>query len=328
MSLTQMQYDGIMRTYEERRTASRHNAEENLRKVRETIPEYKQTEDKITDLAMECAKKTLEGDAGAVSGMKADIEKLINVQKDLLKKNGFADDFLEEKHVCPDCNDTGYINGEKCHCLKQAILCVTYRQSNIDEILQRENFDTLRYDLYTDTECAKMKGIIERCRRFADDFGKRYENILLYGNVGVGKTFLTNCMAKAVIDRGFSVIYFTSIRLFDTLSRELFNYEERSSRDILNDIFTCDLLIIDDLGTENVSSFVAQRLFDILNERDMRKRATIISTNLSFEDLGKRYSERNFSRIFGNYDILNPVADDIRIRKRRFSVKEGDTSHE
>ena len=328
MSLTQMQYDEIMREYEERRTASRHNAEENKRKVRDTIPGYRQLEDEITDLAVECAGKSLEGDHGAVARMKARIEELTGAQKDLLKKNGFADDFLEEKHVCPDCNDTGYIEGQKCHCLRQAILRVTYRQSNIDEVLKRENFDTLRYDIYTDAECEKMKGIIDRCRRFADDFGKRYENILLLGNVGVGKTFLTNCMTKAILDKGYSVIYFTSIRLFDTLSRELFNYEERSSRDILNDIYTCDLLIIDDLGTENVSSFVAQRLFDILNERDLRKRPTIISTNLSFEDLGKRYTERNFSRIFGNYEILNPVADDIRIRMRRFAGKEGDTSHE
>ena len=165
-----------------------------------------------------------------------------------------------------------------------------------------------------------MKGIIAECKRFADDFGKRYENVLLYGSVGVGKTFLTNCMAKEILDKGYSVIYFTSMRLFDTLSRELFQYGENGSWDIQKDIFTCDLLIIDDLGTENVNSFVASRLFDILNERDIRRRSTIISTNLTFEELGGRYTERNFSRIFGNYIILHPDVEDIRIRKRRSEI--------
>ena len=318
MPLTQMQYDEIMRDYERRREVSRHNAQEARQTVIRKIPEYQEIENRITDIAMECAGKALEGDTSAVAQMKRGIDELTARQKTLLRENGFADDFLEEKHECPDCKDTGYIDGTtKCRCLKQAILRYRYRQSNIEEVLQRENFDTLTYDYYTDSETEKMREIIGRCRKFADEFGGRYENILLYGNVGVGKTFLTNCIAKEILDKGYSVIYFTSMRLFDTLSRELFQYGENGSWDIQKDIFTCDLLIIDDLGTENVNSFVASRLFDILNERDLRRKSTVISTNLSFEELGGRYTERNFSRIFGNYIILHPDVQDIRIRKRR-----------
>ncbi len=317
MTLSQMQYDEIMRTYEARREKARHDAEEAKRKVRLAIPEYEQIENMITDLAMESAAKALDGDTQAVSSMKAGIRELTAKQEKLLADNGFAPDFLEEKYVCADCKDTGYIDGQKCHCLKQAMIRYTYRQSNIEEILKRENFDTLSLDHYTDAECEKMKGIISSCRKFADDFGQRYENILLLGNVGVGKTFLTNCMAKAVLDKGYSVIYFTSIRLFDTLSREVFGHDEGSSAANLHDIFTCDLLIIDDLGTENVNSFVASRLFDIINERDLRRRSTIISTNLSFEELDSRYSERNFSRIFANYHVLHPDIGDLRVRMRR-----------
>jgi DNA replication protein DnaC len=291
-------------------------------KVYEAVPEYPEIEDRITDIAMECATKVFEGDKDAISKMNEDIAKLEARKKQLLCENGFPEDYLEEKYVCPDCRDTGYTDGrQKCHCLRQAILRFLYRQSNIEDVLKRENFNTLSYDYYTDTECERMKGIIDVCRRFADEFGKRYENILLYGNVGVGKTFLTNCMAKEIIDQGHSVIYFTSMRLFDTLSRELFsyNYDEDRSWDLQNDIFTCDLLIIDDLGTENVNAFVASRLFDILNERDLRRKSTIISTNLPFEELGSRYTERNISRIFGNYKVLNPVAGDIRMKKKRLS---------
>ena len=321
MSITQSQFDGIMRTYEIRREISRHNAEDARRRVCETIPEYRIIEDKITDLAVECANRTLEGDKDAVNKLRVEIDSLLRRQKELLTENGFSDDYLEEKHVCDDCADTGYTKDmKKCHCLRQEILKVLYSQSNIEAILQRENFGTLSTDLYTDTEYDKMKDIIAECRRFADDFGKRYENILLYGNVGVGKTFLTNCMAKEVIDKGYSVIYFTSMRLFDTLFREIYRNDEDGPRDIQNDIFTCDLLIIDDLGTENVNSFVASKLFDILNERDLRKKPTIISTNLTFEEISGRYTERNFSRIFGNYKILHPDVEDIRIRRKRAGI--------
>ena len=318
MALTQTQFDEIMRIYEERRDNARHTAEANKRTVRETIPEYRNIENRITDLAVECANRALEGDEGAVAKMRSETDDLIARQRQLLSDHGFSEDFLEEKHVCPICRDTGYLEtGEKCPCLRRAILRFMYRQSNIEEILQKENFDTLRYDLYTDAECEKMKDIIAQCRSFADDFGKEYRNILLYGSVGVGKTFLTNCIAKEILDKGYSVIYFTSMRLFDTLSRVLFSYDENGFKDVQDDIFTCDLLIIDDLGTESVNSFVASRLFDIINERDLRKRSTVISTNLSFEELDNRYTDRNFSRIFGNYTVLHPDVQDIRIRKRR-----------
>ena len=318
MALTQSQFDEIMREYERKRERSRLRAQQAKQTVRERIPEYRETEDKITDLAMKSADRVFAGDASAVAAMKTEMRKLSERQEELLLQNGFDAAYLEEKYECNDCRDTGYINGtEKCHCLKQAILRYTYRQSNIEEVLQRENFDTLTYDYYTDPERERMRSIIERCKSFADDFGNGCENILLQGSVGVGKTFLTNCMAKAVLDKGYSVIYFTSIRLFDTLSRGIFRYDDDESWDVQRDIYSCDLLIIDDLGTESVNSFVASRLFDILNERDTGRRSTIISTNLSFEELGGRYTERNFSRIFGNYTILHPDVEDIRIRKRR-----------
>ncbi len=324
MPISQAQYDEIMREFERRREQSRHMAQENKQKVRQTIPEYRKIENEITDLAVKRAMCSLEKDEEAAEKIKALMEDLTGRLSELLRQHGFPDDFLEEKHICSDCNDTGYVDGRKCHCLRQAILHYTYSQSNIDEVLQRENFDTLSYEYYTDSERVKMEEVIRQCRQFADDFGKNYENIMLYGQVGCGKTFLTNCMTKAILDRGYSVIYFTSVRLFDTLSQELFSYDNEGSARILKDIYTCDLLIIDDLGTEYPNGFVATRLFDILNERDQRRKPVIISTNLSFGDLSERYSERSFSRIFGNYRVIHPDAGDIRIKKRRSVYQEGE----
>lgn len=321
MSISNSQYDAIMRMYEARRENSRHTSEEHRAEVYELIPEYKAIEGQITDVAMESARRYLEGDKDAVNEMKSRLSELTKRQTALILQYGFPEDYLEEKYVCNDCKDTGYIDGRKCHCLNQEILKVLYKQSNIAEVLNRENFDTLSYDYYDDADIDKMNKIIDVCKEFASDFGDKYENIMLYGNVGVGKTFLTNCMAKEIIQQGYSVIYFTSIRLFDTLSKCVFSrdYDGEESDDIQKDIYNCDLLIIDDLGTETVSSFVASRLFDILNERDLRHKSTIISTNLPFDSISDRYSERNFSRIFGNYRILNPDIADIRIKKRRQS---------
>lgn len=317
MPLSTSQYDEIMREYEKRRESARHTVSEHKAEVWDMIPEYKTIEDKITDLAMECATKVFDGDKASIEKMKAEIEKLTLRQAELLKAYGFPEDYLVEKYTCKDCKDTGYIDGAKCHCLKQESLKILYKQSNIEEVLKRENFDTLSYDYYSDDEKQRMEVIIDRCKAFVSDFDDKYENILLYGNVGVGKTFLTNCIANELIKKGCSVIYFTSIRLFDTLSQSVFSYDEDESFDVQKDIFTCDLLIIDDLGTESINSFVASRLFDVLNERDLRHKATVISTNLSLESINERYTERNFSRIFGNYTVLRPDVSDIRIKKRR-----------
>lgn len=321
MSISNSKFDAIMRKYESRREESRHTYEEHKAEVYKVIPEYAQIDDTIADLAMESAAKYLDGDKEAISIMKAEMEKLTSRQAALLVQYNYPSDYLVVKPICNDCNDTGYINDKKCHCLKQEILKVIYHQSNIEELLSRENFDELTYDYYDDADIDGMKVIIDECKRFVDDFDKEYENILLFGDVGVGKTFLSNCIAKALMDKGFSVIYFTSIRLFDTLSQYVFSRDEDDDEgiDVQSDIFTCDLLIIDDLGTETINSFVASRLFDILNERSIRRKSTVISTNLTIDKIKERYSERNFSRIFGDYIVLHPNIKDIRIRKRRQS---------
>jgi len=320
MSISNSQYDSIMREYEKMRRVSHEEYLERKEEVYSRVPKYKEIEKLKADVAMESATCYLDGDKEAIRKMSSKMAQMNSEQEALLRDAGFPADYLVEKHECSDCNDTGYIDGQKCHCLRQRILKVLYRQSNVEQMLERENFSTLSYDYYDDADLDMMKSIIESCKDYVNDFDKTYENILLFGNVGVGKTFLTNCMAKELIDRGNSVIYFTSIRLFDTLSRCVFGRDyddEDEGMNMQNDLYSCDLLIIDDLGTENVNSFVAARLFDILNERDIRRKSTIISTNLPIEAIAERYSERNFSRIFGNYKVINPDISDIRVKKRR-----------
>lgn len=323
MALGNAQFDAIMRKYDERRMQNHHRFEERKGEVYDFIPEYKDIDDSIADLARECTFRTLAGDKYAMEDMHNKVEKYKERKKELLAQFHFPEDYLEPVYTCPDCKDTGYIDGQKCHCLKREILRVMYRQSNIEEVLEEENFENLSYDYYSDNDLDQMRKIIEQCKNFTYDFDNKYENILLCGNVGVGKTYLTNCMAKALLDSGHSVIYFTSFQLFDTLSKYVFRRDEDEYEEVVGihrDIFDCDLLIIDDLGTETYSSFVNSQLFLILNERDMRKKSTIISTNLSLEKLYETYSERNLSRILGNYEFIEPKIADIRIKKKKQSA--------
>ena len=321
MSISNAQYDEIMRTYEEKQNKSRHLLDQRTLEVYAKIPEYKALDSSVADISLEQGKRLIDGDVSALASLKDKLREISARKKELLKEAGFPEDYLEPVYSCSECKDTGYIGGSKCHCLKQAITRYLYAQSNIENVLKKENFSTLTYDCYDDTELPLMKNIIEGCRAYVRDFDTTYENLLFYGGVGVGKTFLTNCIANELLGSGHSVIYFTAFQLFDTLAKYAFRQQDVSediSR-VHEDIFDCDLLIIDDLGTEMTNQFVLGQLFLIINERDNRKRSTIISTNLSIEDISERYSERTFSRIYGKYRMIKPDIRDLRIKLRRAS---------
>ncbi len=321
MSITNAQYDEIMRSYENEQNRNRHTLNRRKSEVFSKIPEYEALESRVADISLELGKKAISGDIGALTALKDELGKITARKKELLSGAGYPADYLDPIYTCQMCRDTGYVDNNKCSCLKRAITNYLYDQSNIGNILARENFDTLTYDYYDDTELPVMEKIIGSCKEFVSDFDSKYENLLFFGGVGVGKTFLTNCIANELLKQGHSVIYFTAFQLFDTLAKYAFRSSEISEDigRVHEDIFDCDLLIIDDLGTEMTNGFVLGQLFLIINERDNRNRSTIISTNLSIEELSDRYSERTFSRIYGKYRMIKPDIKDLRIKIRRSS---------
>lgn len=317
MGLTNAQYDEIMREYDRKRIDARHRLDARAAQVYEMIPEYSDVEDEIREIAVECGIKSIGGDENALDDMKRRIEELSSVKAELLVSHGFSPDYLEPEYECEDCMDTGYIGQQKCHCLTQKILQMLYSKSNVGDILMKENFDNIDIDQYSDMEYEKMGPIIQKCKNYVANFDNEYENLLFIGKPGVGKTFLSNCIAKALLDSGHSVIYFTSVQLFDTLSTYAFSYDySENSLSMKEDISSCDLLIIDDLGTEMTNSFVSSHLFNIINEREIRNKATIISTNLDIESISERYSERVLSRLVGKYTGMRLDISDIRFKNR------------
>lgn len=324
-SLTNAQYDEIMRAYDERQLQNRHTAESRRESVYAKLPGLKDFDRTIPALSLKWAKHLLDGDARALSALRQELSELREQRRKLLTENGYPADYLEPIYTCPDCRDTGYIDGQKCHCFKQAAINLIYAQSNIRSILEKENFDTFSYEFYSDTEInpttklsalATAKNAVAECRNFIDSFDEKPKNLFFYGDTGVGKTFLSNCVAREILDRAYSVIYFTAFQLFDLLGKGVFE-KDADAIAAHGNIFDCDLLIIDDLGTELSNNFTVSQLFLCVNERILRGRSTIISTNLGLGQLTERYSERIFSRIMDNYVLIKLFTTDIRLQKRK-----------
>lgn len=318
MSLTNAQYDQIQHQYEKKQLKVKREMQQRLDYVYNHIPAYRDLEDAVAAVSVAHGKKLLAGDEEAMEDLRDCLAELSGRKAQLLEDAGLAADFLEPIYECPDCKDTGYINNRKCHCFQDAMITLLYEQSNIREMLQTENFHSLSYEYYEGEDLSRFKNAVNTCRNFVKNFNSDYHNLFFYGTVGTGKSFLSGCVAKELIESGHSVIYFSSSSLFDFLSKNSFDYKNRDElREAYTDLYRCDLLIIDDLGTELTNQFVASQLFSLLNERHMGKKATVISTNLSLEELRNRYSERIFSRITSNYELCKLSGKDIRMYKKR-----------
>ncbi len=324
MALNNSQYNAIMRIYSQRQLDDRYEQDLRRQKVYEEIPQIEQIEGEIRSLEVERARRLLDDDGEADEEIRGKLDELKACKESLLTEHGFAPDEMELKFCCDDCEDTGYVDGRKCHCFKKEEIKLLYAQSNIEDVLERENFDTFTYDYYDNvkeipkirmTVAAYMEKVNGWCREFVDDFDDKGGNLIFTGGTGTGKTFLTNCIAKELIDRYHSVIYMSSNDLFDVFSKNKFSHDtDEEIRDMYEYILDCDLLIIDDLGTELNNSFVSSQLFYCINERLIRKKSTIISTNLSMNNLRDAYSERVSSRIMSAYSVIPLYGDDIRIK--------------
>lgn len=327
MGLSNSQYDSIIREYQKQQLLDKHEQDERTARVYEKIPVIKELDDFISTAAVRSARKLLDGDKGALHELRAELADLKEQKALLLKANGFSADYMEMHYRCPDCKDTGYVDGKKCHCFRQAQMKLLYAQSNIEEIVKRENFDTFSYKYFDDTvplpgmgetEAEHMREVVKLCRQYIDEFKENKGNILFTGTTGVGKTFLTNCIARELMEGYYSVIYLSANDLFDVFSRTKFSRQEDDEmKDMYEYILDCDLLIIDDLGTELNNSFTSSQLFYCINERLLRKKGTIISTNLSLNMLQDLYTDRVASRIMSNYRMIPLYGEDIRIKKRR-----------
>ena len=313
MSLSNSQYDTIKKIYDNRQLDRRREQENRLAYVYEHVDGFREVNESISSLCIQQAALLLDGQASALADLKDSIRLLKEQKALLLAQASLPADYLEVPYICENCQDTGYINGEKCHCFKQAYLSILYEQSNLKDYINSTDFSNVSDKYYEGEDLVHFKDSYQKSLNFVNNFKNDYQNLYFYGTVGTGKSFLSGCIAKSLMKEGHSVIYFSASRLMNVISRYSFDYNKRSEQnDSYNDILECDLLIIDDLGTEIINDFTRSQLFNCLNERFLRKKSVIISTNLSLKELRDYYSERVFSRIVGNFLFCKMTGPDIR----------------
>ncbi len=321
MALTREQYDSILQSYTQKQDLHRRQLEKRRREVYLHVPEYRALDEEVPTQGMALLRARLAGKDTSSLPLKEDIAKVAAKKEAMLTANGYPADYLSPVYDCPDCKDTGFIEGRKCHCFRAQETAILYDQSGIQDLARQKNFSSLSDDFYQGDDYVWFQKRVQDAKEFVRSFPKNYRNFYYYGNVGTGKTFLSICIAHELIERGYSVLYFSAVSLFEKLSSYTFNIEKKHFlRELQEDLYNCDLLIIDDLGAELANNYVNSALFSCLNERDLRRKSTIISSNKSLNELRMTYSERISSRISGQYEVCKFSGPDLRVILKRRSI--------
>lgn len=285
-------------------------------------PRAKQLEQNIARTSISVAKVIFKG-----GNVKEEMEKLkesnLQCQKELesiIMRCGFPKNYLDMQYKCPKCKDTGYENDRMCECMIKLCRDIEYQKLNEISPLELSSFDTFVFEYYSkeggeSSENIRMQKVLKRCRRYAEEFSLKSASMLFQGGPGLGKTHLSLAIAKEVMNNGYGVIYISAPIIFDKIENEHFKFEN-SEYDMINNLTECDLLIIDDLGTEFETKYKSSLIYNIMNSRMLKSKPTIISTNLSLSDIEKRYDKRIMSRIIGTMDRIEFVGSDIRQKKK------------
>ena len=245
----------------------------------------------------------------------------LQTERKALEEANFAPGYLENGH-CKTCSDTGFVGSTMCNCLKQ--ICRQVQKEQIGKLTTGvEVFRNFRLDYYSEkvdptlgvSPRQVMEKVVRYCHRYAEEFTLG-QNLLFVGNTGLGKTFLSACIANAVTDKGYSVAYESAPLLFDKLNKNQFDPDETSARQV-QELKTCDLLILDDLGTEMTTNFSIAALYSLVNERLLSGKSMVISTNLNVSEIAVRYNPQIASRLQGSFKNLVFVGEDIRVLKNR-----------
>ena len=297
--------------------------QQHLAEAYERVPRLKEI-DRQLRMTMAMAAKAVFASGGDVeNAMEEAKNKNLSLQREreALVRMYFEEGFLDDSPICSRCGGSGYVGAAMCECLSE--LCRQEQKKELTFLnVGRETFDQFRLDYYPDRIDREwgvnirtiMEKTYQTCRKYAYGFTEKSGNLLFSGDTGLGKTFLSACIARTVADRGFSVVYESAGHLFSKLERAKFSGDE-DAREEVKKYNECDLLIVDDLGTEMPGQFTTAALYALVNDRLLAGKPMIISTNLNTEDLSRRYSSQIASRLRGSFTRVAFLGDDIRVKK-------------
>ena len=318
----------IKRARERLAQAREDRASENRQHLQEAyqrLPRLQQIDSQLRQTMAMAAQAVFSSGGDVAAAMEQVKQENLALQQErkALVETFFEEGWLDDSPICNHCGGTGYIGSSMCECLQE--LCRQEQKKEIGLLSGgKESFQQFRLDYYSDQYDPKYgaspRTIMERnfqnCRRYALSFTEGSGNLLFVGGTGLGKTFLSACIARAVADRGYSVAYETATHLFSKLERAKFDGDEATRQEVKK-YTACDLLILDDLGTEMAGQFVTAALYSLINDRLLSGKPMVISTNLNVDELSRRYSPQIASRLHGSFNRLTFVGDDIRVMKNR-----------
>ena len=328
-----MAYDGrLMRLaiarFEEAKTRRAQNFREREKRIYALLPRVEEIDRELSETMGKIVASAMRRGTDprpAIHALKEENLALQREKAELLTAAGYPADYLEDKPNCPKCGDSGWRGSEVCSCLNEYYARVQNEELSRMLDLGTQSFETFSFAYYSDlpefghkvSPRAHMEHVYDVCRDYAYESSPRSGNLLFSGDPGLGKTFLSACIARVVSESGSSVVYDTAAHIFSCFEGKKFDRGDDASREDAERMLRCDLLILDDLGTEMTTAFVMSAFYEIVNTRLISGKKTIISTNLSPDEIGERYGAAILSRIRGEYQILPFFGEDIRGRKEK-----------
>lgn len=310
----------VLNLYDKKRKHNMELLKKRKSEVYSKFPRIKKIDTMITKSFIDLSTspfKEIPNKEAYLADLKSKITDLKVAKSELLVQHGYPMDYINEIYECKKCSDTGFIGPKRCECFNKNLVKLYYETSELKDLLLANNFSKFRLEYFDshrfndmDSPRKNIEKILYKSKEYIHDFSFSDENLFFYGSAGTGKTFLTNCIAKELLDKSYMVIYKTADELIKALK------EIRFDKDVILEeaIINCDLLIIDDLGTESDNDFTRTEIYNLLNKKILKNKKMIISTNFSLENLMKRYSERITSRLLGNFTLHKFYGEDIRIK--------------
>lgn len=306
MSYSREIVEAVFSDFEKKRAKSKDAQRGRLYEVYTRIPQVKVIDNELSSTGLQIFAASLQGKDGLeerLSVIKAQNSELQEKRAALLVANGFDKDYTERKYDCDKCHDEGYVNEKMCSCLRSALITKQLEASGVGQLISGQSFENFSLDMYPCEVREEMACLFEDLKEYADTFSKDSSNVLFFGGTGLGKTHLSTAIAKTVIEKGYYVIYETATNIFSDFESDRFRDRYAGEEPVSKKYMECDLLIIDDLGTEVVTNFTVSCLYNLVNTRLNKKLPSILSTNLNSAEIRKLYNDRITSRLFGDFEI-------------------------
>lgn len=321
MSFNRENYKRIKEEYDGKYLRARDAANLRRAQIHAEIDEISKIDRELSSVGLEILQAAISGRNGEIDRIKQKNSALLEKRAQILTEAGYPADYTEIKYECQLCSDTGAVDNKMCSCMRRKLVEAGIASSGMADLIARQSFENFSLDYYKQSEkvYSTMSAIYALLSKYAENFTPETSgNIAMFGGTGLGKTHLSSAVAGKVIEKGHDVYYASALSLFADFEMRRFGNSSSASADgNINRYFDCDLLIIDDLGTEVTNQFTTSCLYDIINSRLNSKKPTIISTNLTQEEFRKRYWDRITSRVLGEYIVLPFCGTDIRSQKLR-----------